>query len=417
MKAAKLLLLALFIGSSVSLASANADSIDVMVEYSLFFENYKNKQYDDWTLQKGLNVVNTKPEQFSKYKVFKQLEDVIWFMHDSVATEEADQEALADTMLYVYDLAKGIEEDKAGYYQARKAYVMETWQDREVDTVVQAYEKALELDPQLSSFYKDRLGMLYARNADSNNGYKMKALDLYQALSEADPENATWISRIEGLAEDQDELRSITKRAWDLNKEDLSKAWKYADIAFKTEAYDEAIEALEFLTQKSPDVINYWNKLASAYRKTNQTDKAISAYKKLIDLDPDNRDNYLNLALIYYKDLNQLSVARSYLQKASRVAPNWDYPVYIEAQLYEQAARNCGFEFMDKIVYQLAADTYRKAANLGGQYSSTASDRVSALKNSVPTQEDYFFRNINSGSTVKIEGKCYDWIDRSVIVP
>lgn len=417
MKPVKLLLLALFLSSSLSLASANADSIDVMVEYSLFFENYKNKQFDDWTLEKGLNVVNNKPEQFTKYKIFKQLEDVVWFMHDSVATEEDQQAALADTMLYIYDLATKYEENKVGYYLARKAYVMETWQDVEVDTVIQVYEKAIEADPELSSFYKDRLGMLYARNADSNNGYKMKALDLYSALSEKDPENATWISRIEALAEDQDELRSITKRAWDLNKEDLSKAWKYADIAFRTEAYDESIEALEFLTERSPDVINYWNKLASAYRKTNQTDKAISAYKKLIDLDPDNKENYLNLALIYYKDLNQYSVARSYLQKATRVDPTWDYPVYIEAQLYEQSARGCGFEFMDKIVYQLAVDTYRKAANLGGQYSSTASDRVSALKNSVPTQEDYFFRNINSGATVKIEGKCYDWIDRSVIVP
>jgi hypothetical protein len=99
------------------------------------------------------------------------------------------------------------------------------------------------------------------------------------------------------------------------------------------------------------------------------------------------------------------------------VSPDWDYPDMIEAQLYEQAARACDFDFMAKCVYLLAVNTYRKAANLNGQYSSAASERIKALANSIPTKEDYFFRKLKSGDSVKIEGPCYDWIQRSITVP
>ncbi len=146
------------------------------------------------------------------------------------------------------------------------------------------------------------------------------------------------------------------------------------------------------------------------------TDKAIASYKTLTELEPENRDNYYNLAIIYQR-LDQLSVARSYLKKASKYSPEWDMPAYLEAQLYEQSARNCGFEFMDRIVYQLAVETYQKAARLNGSNSGAARDRVKALSSSVPQSEDYFFRKLKPGDTVKIEGNCYGWIGKSITVP
>ena len=277
--------------------------------------------------------------------------------------------------------------------------------------------RALEKDPNADPFYKDRLGLLYIKNATEENGYKMKALDLYSALSQEDPENDVWISRIDGLAENIDELVDIRKKAWDNDKENMEKAWKYAETCGQAEYYERAIEPLEFLVNRSPEVITYWKKLASLNQKIGKTDEAINAYKTLIKLDPNNRDNYFNIAIIYQK-LDQLSVARSYLQKAAKASPEpWDMPIFVEGQLYEQAARNCGsFEWMDKCVYKLASDTYVKAARIGGAMSSTSADRVKALENSVPQQEDYFFRNFKAGDTIKIKGNCYDWIDRSITV-
>ena len=223
------------------------------------------------------------------------------------------------------------------------------------------------------------------------------------------------------IADDPEQLAEVYKKAWDIDKDNTEKAWQYASACLRIKKYEEAIEPLEFLVEKSPEVINYWTQLASAYDKVDKTGKALDAYKKLIELQPTNRDNYANIALIY-KKLDQLSVARSYLQKALNTSPEpWDFPYFVEAQLYEQAGRNCtaggSFEFMDKCVYQLAVETYAKARSIGGNYATAANDRIRALSNSVPSQEDFFFRQLKSGDQIKIEGKCYDWIARSITVP
>lgn len=392
-----------------------AQSQELMAEFSLFFEYHKNNDFTS-ALPHGWNVIHENPEPFVRYKIFTRMEEALFFMHDSIATSDEEKLQIADTTLFLYERAVQFEADKKSYFLARKAFVIENWTDRPTEEAISAYEEALMADPNLDTFYQDRLGILYARLSTDGNGYKLKALDLYSKLSEADPSNPTWISRIENLAEDMDELVEITYKAWQLDKDNMEKAWKFASTAMRNQSFEKAIEGLEFLVQKSPDVINYWNQLATAYQRLDNTSKSIEAYKKLIDLQPDNAEHYVNLAVMY-KNQGQLAASRSFLLRAMSINPSWDYPIYIEGTLYEQAARSCGFEFMDKLVYLLAVQTYRKAAAMGGNFSSTARERVSALANSVPSQEDYFFRKIKSGETIQIEGKCYDWINKSVVVP
>lgn len=412
MKQVKILITTLL---TVFTISSFAQNQELMAEFSLFYEYHKNNDFQS-SLPHGWNVVNENPEPFLRYKIFSRMEEALFYMHDSVATSEEEKAALADTTLYLYGKAIEYQPDKKAYYLARRAFVLENWKDTPTEDVVAAYADALQADPNLDNYYKDRYGQLLSKNADLNTDYKLTALELYSSMSEAEPDNPVWISRIENLAENPDELVDITYKAWQLDPENLEKAWKYASTAMRNQNYDKAEEPLRYLVEKSPDVINYWNQLATAYQKQDKYDDAIEAYKKLIELQPDNAEHYVNLALMY-KNQGQLAVSRSYLLKAMNANPDWDYPIYIEATLYEQAARNCGFEFMDKVVYQLAVDTYRRAVSKGGSYGSIARDRISALSNSVPSQEDYFFRRLNSGDKVQIEGKCYDWIGRSIQVP
>jgi len=394
-----------------------AQEVNLTEQFSLFYEYHKNKDYKS-ALPYGWTVVNNNPTDFIRFKVFRKMEEILWYMHDSVATTDDEKLAITDTTLYLYDKAIEYEADKKGYYLVRKAFVMEMWKGAPADEVISVYEEAFTADPDIISFYKDRLGILYSQNANDENGYKLKALELYSKLSEEEPDNATWIARIEALAEDMDELVDITKKAWDLDPQNPEKAWKYAQTAMRADRYDLVDVPLLFLIEKNPSVINYHRELAKAYDKTEQLDKAIDSYKKLIELQPDNRDNYVNIAIIYQK-LDQLSVARSYLVKAQNVDPSWDYPIYIEAQLYEQSARNCirgQFEFIDKCVYKLAVDTYAKARAKGGLFADRAGSRISQLSNSIPSKEDYFFQQLSNGDEIKIQGKCYDWIGKSITV-
>lgn len=427
MKAIKKILVIIIIMLCTSTSYVNAkaveifaaDSINLLAEFSLFWEYQKNKDYKS-AESHGWRVLNTNPKDFLQYKPFRKMEEVVWYLHDSVATSDEEIYKIADTTLYLYDLAVKSGAKNPEYFYVRKAYVMEIWTESDVDAIVAAYEEAFNQYKDFDAFkifYMDRLGNLYAQNATDENGWKLKALDLYSKLSEVEPENALWISRIDALAENIDELVDIRKKAWDLDKQNLEKAYTYAETCIKAQNYERSIEPLEFLVSNSPEVINYWRKLASSYTKLEKNDNAIKAYKTLIQLEPNNRENYFNIALIYQK-IGQLSVARSYLQKAIDASSEpWDLPIYFEAQLYEQAARNCGFEFMDKCVYQLAVETYRKAASLNGPQSNSARERILALANSVPQAEDYFFRKLRSGTQIKIEGKCYEWINRSITIP
>lgn len=394
-----------------------ADSINVMVEASLFFEAYKNKQYDLWTLEKGLNVVKVKPDFMPKYTIYRKIDKVIWEIHDDSTTAPEIQLALADTAINLYENAIKYDSEYAGTYLVRKGYILDKWKGEPPEVSIAAYEEGLSLGTEIATqtYYMDQLGQLYKNNMNSENDYQIKALEIYSKLSEMEPDNARWLSMIESLAENDEELVEILKQAWYLDKDNEEKAWKYVRMCKRVDEYEKAIEPLTFLVEKNPDVVNYWNELARAYSKIGQTNNAISSYKKLINLQPDNRESYFNLALIY-KDLDQLSVARSYLNKASSVSPGWDAPIYIEASLYEQAARNCGFEFEDKLVYQLAVDTYKQVQRMGGENAASAAARVQALQNSIPTKEDYFFRKKRNGDVIKIEGRCYDWIGKSITV-
>ena len=384
-----------------------------LITYSLFSEYYKNKDYES-ALPYGWKILEKYPEKFSKW-VYYKMEDILWKLHDSTTVSPDVKKTIEDTILYVYNFALKYDSADKKYFEPRMAFVEETWLHIDPHKVIADYEKALADDPNASSYYYNRLGQLYKEYQADDNDYKSKAIDLYTKLSEKEPDNAEWTTQLESLVENIEVLVKLAKKAWDLDKDNPEKAWKYASVAMKAGMYKEAITALEFLVVKYPETINYWTQLASAYQKSDNLDKAEDAYKKLIQLEPDKKEDYLNLGIVY-KDKRQYSLARTYYEKASNVGKGWALPIFYIGNLYENAARNCKFDIQAKLVYLLAVETYRKAINMDPTLDQ-ATSRISALQASVPTQEEKFFRNWKSGQTIQITGDCYSWINRSVTLP
>lgn len=394
--------------------AANSDSLEALKIYSLFSEYHKNKDYNS-AMPYGWQVIEMDPKRFAKW-VYYKMEDCLWYIHDSSDVMQEEVQAIEDTIIYFYNVAIENYPEGKGYFQSRKAFVSEVWLGLNSDDVIKEYEKAIEYDPNISSYYYHRLGQLYKANIDNgSNDYKQKALDLYIYLSEREPDNPQWSSEQESLVENIDELVDLLKRAWEVDSENTEKAWKYASTAIRANRSQEAIVALEFLISKNPESTSYLNQLASAYHRIDNLNKAEDIYKKLIQLEPDRKEHYYNLGLIY-KDRGQFSAARTQFEKASDVGGGWGAAIFNIGLLYEQAARGCGFEFEDKVVYQLAVDTYRRARNVDASFSQ-AQERVNALSSSVPTQEDYFFRGYKSGQVIQINGRCYGWIGKSITVP
>ena len=384
-----------------------------LIYYSLFSEYYKNNDYLS-ALPYGWKILKSYPAKYSQWVYFK-MEDILWKLHDSTSISPQMKKTIDDTVLYVYNLALKYDTADASFFEPRKAFVEETWLNMDSTKAIADYEQALADFPNTSSYYYNRLGQLYKKYQAPDNDYKAKAIELYTKLSEKEPDNPEWTAQLESLVENLAQLVKLDKKAWDLDKDNTEKAWRYASTAMKANMYDDAIEGLEFLVTKSPNTINYWTQLAIAYHNAEKLDKAVDAYKKLIQLEPDKKEDYLNLGIVY-KDKKQYAMARTYYEKASEVGKEWALPIFYLGNLYEQAARACTFDFDAKLVYLLAQETYRRAKRMDPDLSEAA-DRIVALKDSIPTKEDWFFRNLKSGEDVPITGKCYEWIKRSVTVP
>lgn len=393
-----------------------ADTLPFMAVVSLWFEAHKNNDFNT-ALTHAWEIIDRKPD-FSNYKFYSKMEEMLI---DKIENSESDElkKQIADTLIYVYDLAIENDQDKKEYHLAKKAYALEIYTDADPETVIDAYKTAIDSDPQIDEFYKDRLGLYMIKLSQDIADYKMRAIDYYSKLAENEPDNVKWNQRLGQIVEDPVEFANVREKAWRNDPQNTAKAWEYAQACLTADLHERSIEPLQFLTEQNPDVINYWRELSSVYEKLGKDNEAITVYKTLIELQPDNRDNYLNLAIIY-QNLGQLSVARSYLQKASNADPSWSYPYYIEGQLYEKAVQNCSggkLEFMDKVVYQLIVDTYEKASSREGQYAQLAANRAAALKPFTPEKSDYFFRNKNAGDKIEITGSCYAWIGKSITVP
>ncbi|MCR4418414.1 MAG: tetratricopeptide repeat protein [Ignavibacteria bacterium] len=394
--------------------SPQPDTLKIYRKWSLFSEYHKNGDYET-ALPYGFEILEINPGKFKT--IFLKLEDCLIYLHDSTNVDEATKKMYADTLMYVYDLAIKTQPENAAYYYKKMGYYLETWYSGREEEAIKAYEKAYELDKDLDFYYLDRLGLLYVKMANDENNYRLKAFEIYQEASSKDPNNPIPLERMKSLAENIEQLIEITYNAWKLDPENLQKAWQYASITYQTGEYEKAIEPLEFLVKKDPSSETYWSRLATCYQKTEKYSKAIDAYKKAMEINKQVREYPLNMG-ICYKELGQFATARNYFYRAAEIDKNWGLPYIYEATLYQAAVQKCGsFEFMDKVVLQLAVDTYRKAKSVDPSVANIADDAIKSLANSVPTKEEYFFRRLKSGTVIKIEGPCYNWIGKSITVP
>jgi tetratricopeptide (TPR) repeat protein len=256
--------LSVFSQTTVSDSVQKADSLKILTQYSLFSEYYKNKDYKS-ALPFGWKVIQLSPKKFAKWVYFK-MEDALWYEHDSTNAAPAKMKTIEDTLDYLYNLAIEYDTKDRGYFEARKAYIEQNWMNENKDTVIHEYEDAIRDDSTIPDYYYDQLGQLYASNANNNNDYKQKAIELYEKLSEKEPNNQVWPTKLESLVSNIKDLVSLTKKNWDLDHNNLAKAWKYAELCMKANMYKEAVTALNFLVTKSPNNANYWVQLADAYQ-------------------------------------------------------------------------------------------------------------------------------------------------------
>jgi len=401
--------IAIVLFTSLNLAQ-NADSIKVLTDYSLFSEYHKNKDFAS-ALPYGWRVIEAQPTRFSKW-IYYKMEECFWAVHDSSSTSPELNKSIQDTILYFYDTAIKYRQEDKGYFQARRAYVSELWLSKPASETIPEYEQAIAWQPELSSFYYNRLGQLYINSDDGTNGLKEKAIDLYTILVEREPENPVWGEIVTNLFGNIDDRLKFLKEAWEKDPQNEKKAKAFALTAIQASEWAQAVAPLEFLISKEPENIGYLTQLGNVYNKLDNGTKSEEIFARLIKLEPNNKDHYFYFGKALM-EAGKYSQARTQFLKASDIGNGWALPIFYEGFLYEQSAGGCT-DFDRKVVYLLAQNTYRRALNMDPNLTE-AKDRINALSGAIPTKEDYFFRNIKSGTVMPIT--CVGWIGKSVTAP
>lgn len=399
------------------------DPAEVLKNWSLFSEYHKNGDYRT-AVPYGWNVVRLDPKRFKT--LYTKMAECYYAFYEK-EPDTAVRRAYADTMLMLYDLGIQHVPERAATYWLSKAYALENYFDGRDVEAIEAYEKAIELDPKTEFAYVDRLGILYIRNAPNNISYKQKAIELYRKAQEADPKNEIPSERLRKLISDPRELIDIAERMLANDPNNIEKIWNAAQAYVQAEQYDGAEKYLNKLIKMAPKTANYWNELGRVQQRQQKFKQAIESYEKALSLNPALKENLLNIT-ICYRELNNYSAARTYALRAAQREKGWGRP-YIEiAEVYKAAVERCiretkggdwaKLDINDKLVYKLAADSYARAKAVEPALANEADQRIRELSTLVPTREDYFFhRDKIVDGKMTIEGPCYTWIGEPVSVP
>ncbi len=424
MKSVVLIVVAFFFISGIVYAQGtHQDSIEVLKNWSLFFEYFKTGDYVT-AVPYGWKVMEMQPTRFKT--LYKAMEKIYLKFYEEAPEEK--KQGYADTLLVIYDNAIKYHPESASEYYLKKGYVLENYyKNRNIDAI-EAYEKGIELDFEHTEFYYiDRLGVLYIKHMEENPDFREKAIDLYRRVLDKDPQNVTANDRLRALVKDISELIELNKKRLETDPENTELIWTIANLYIRAEDFKSSIPYLEKLTKKFPDNEIYWNRLGYSYQRIGEYKKAIDAYTRSLKVNPDAKEIILNIA-VCYRELENFEQARIWARRAMAKDKNWGRP-YIEiAQIYEATVAKCvkttkggdwtKIDFIDKLVYQLAVEYYELAKRIDPSVINEANQRIKNLETLVPTQEDYFFnkRKIKDGK-IPITGGCYDWIGESITVP
>lgn len=220
-------------------------------------------------------------------------------------------------------------------------------------------------DAKATAYYNYALGHMYAEMAAAygNRGdYFTKAVESYQAALKADP-SATFISEeLSDLYIQSGRLREAVSQAEDELKQDpnnlnarrlLARIYTRLIGDSQSNRIDEnmvkkAIEEYQKITATDPKDVDSWLMLGRLNKVLQNSTEAMTAYKKVLELDADNEEAMTGLATVY-ADLGDNKAAADLLQKIADKNPN-PRSLTSLAGVYEQLKD-----------YKLAAEMLRRA--------------------------------------------------------
>lgn len=401
--------------------------------YSLFYENYRTKQYDlanqfgEWMLYALPRQIEGNP-QFTLEKQFERFVEV----YSGLAKNESDPTVRMEYYTKVQDLFRKVNDvfesgeidqfqwkiTKGTFFQQNYASIPGA-----LDSTYAAYQEAFDLDYQRLAQISDGY---YVRLLIDNYTAKRMKEKAFAVIDKVEPVASPGLMGVidearNKLFDSPEERIGFLRGKIEASPEDQALLKELAELLDENGNRSEAIDLYTRLYQLNP---SFENTLILAeieasdaqYRRSNELymealEKAPSDQKKkevAIDISKN------------YQSLEDLVNARRFARQASQLDPSWDEP-YIEiARIYAAAVSACTqgrtVDREDRTVYWLVLDYLDKAKSVNSSQTSAFTRSYAQYEAAMPSTEDKFFSSWTTGESFKIDSgvnECYGWINET----
>ncbi len=189
------------------------------------------------------------------------------------------------------------------------------------DDALAQFDYLVEQDTTGNIDYLDKQAQVYLRQ-----GMYREATVPTRAIVEIRNTKDDWLllADLYARANDLNNMRDAVSRAIEIDPEDQDAIYRYANVLYDMQNYEDAIPYLEQAVLLFPEDDIIVSNLVSAYQQTGQIEQAIKNYEEIVKKDNKNINAKLNLANMYLsaaKDAEkagQAKTAKSYKQKATK---------------------------------------------------------------------------------------------------
>ncbi len=222
--------------------------------------------------------------------------------------------------------------------------------------------------PKASAYYHFSLGHMYEEMAEAANNkgeYLNKAIDNYKLAFKEDPSASFLVEEIADLYRASGRTREAVLEAEQAikdNPNDLNARRVLARIyagqisdaqgtRIDESMVKRAIEQYKIISEKDPKDFDSFNMLGRLYKASNDSAASEAAFKKALEISPDNEDAMTSLAMVY-SDQGDTKRSAELLEKLTAKNPS------------PRAFAALAYSYEQLRDYPLAISTYRRALAL-----------------------------------------------------
>lgn len=361
------------------------------IAWSTAYEHYKNKNYKDATMYFWKVV---------KLDTVGRFQDVYTFFGDAFLKLNEP-----DSALHVYQIGT-VKYPQKSQPHRMVGYLLSARQ--ETDTAIDEYRKAIEIDPGRADDYRVLGNLLITANRTE------EAIPVYQKLVEIEPNNSdahNILAQLLASTGQEDAALDAQEIALQKDPENTNLMFSLGRAYFNRSDYQKAIDKFNQLIKLKPEDVLAWEYIGNSQQNLGQFREAIVTYEKIVSLKSDHVKAMADMATCY-RELKNFPKARSVVNQAIRINPNFGLAFIVRGEIYESTVDECVskrakriLNYDDKLIYKLAYDEFAKAQQ-DPQYADLAKRKMNYIQPDIPTTEDYFMHP----NETKAKGECYNWI-------